>query len=108
MPLVQAWSAPAVRSASACAGSTQWRKAFAGDRDGHESRKGARRLVYHRLSEEERQRILLTSKQPQYASLPPGQIVLALADQVLYIGVDRPNAVWSWDITYLTTTVRGS
>ena len=38
------------------------------------------------LSEEERQRILLTCNQPEYASLPPGQIVPALADQKLFIG----------------------
>jgi putative transposase len=49
-------------------------------------RKGSSRLVGHRLSEQERQRILLTCNQPQYASLPPGQIVPALADQKLLIG----------------------
>ncbi len=64
----------------------RWRKAFAADRDGHDRRKGAARLVSHRLSEEERQRILLTCNQPQYAALPPGQIVPALADQGLYVG----------------------
>ena len=32
------------------------------------------------LSEEERQRILLTCNEPQYASLPPGQIVPILAE----------------------------
>ena len=119
----------------------RWRKAFVGDGDGKDRRKGSPRLVVHRLSEEERQRILLTCNQPEYASLPPGQIVPALADQGLYIGsessfyrvlhqagqchrrgrarlpqeprsvprlmADRPNAVWSWDITYLPTTVRG-
>jgi hypothetical protein len=36
--------------------------------------------VAHRLSEEERQRILLTCNEPKYASLPPGQIVPDLAD----------------------------
>jgi transposase-like protein len=59
----------------------RWRKAFLGDCDGHDRRKGSPRLVLHRLSEEERQRILLTCNQPEYASLPPGQIVPALADQ---------------------------
>ena len=62
----------------------RWRKAFAGDRDGNDRRKGSDRHVAHRLSEEERQRILLTCNQPQYAVLPPGQIVPALADQGLY------------------------
>jgi len=119
----------------------RWRRQFAGDGDGVDRRHGSHRLVSHRLSEEERQRILLTCNQPEYASLPPGQIVPALADQGLYIGsessfyrvlhqagqchrrgrarlpqesrsvprlrADRPNAVWSWDITYLPTTVRG-
>lgn len=64
----------------------RWQKAFAGDRDGKDRRKGALRLASHRLSEEERQRILLTCNKPEYASLPPGQIVPALADQGLYIG----------------------
>ena len=119
----------------------RWRKAFQGDGDGKDRRKGSPRLVVHRLSEEERQRILLTCNQPEYASLPPGQIVPALADQGLYIGsessfyrvlhqagqchrrgrarlpqeprsvprlrADGPNRVWSWDISFLPTTVRG-
>ena len=119
----------------------RWRRAFAGDGDGEDRRKGSARLVSHRLSEEERQRILLTCNQPEYASLPPGQIVPALADQGQYIGsessiywvlhqagqcqrrgrarppqpprtvprlrADGPNQLWSWDITYLPTTVRG-
>ena len=119
----------------------RWRKDLIGDGGGHDRRKGSHRLVSHKLSEEERQRILLTCNQPEYASLPPGQIVPALADQGIFIGsessfyrvlhahgqvhrrgrarppqeprsvprlrADRPNAVWSWDITYLPTTVRG-
>jgi len=64
----------------------RWRKASADDGDGHDRRKGSPRLVLHRLSEEELQRILLTCNQVDYASLPPGQIVLALADEGLYIG----------------------
>jgi transposase InsO family protein len=104
-------------------------------------RKGSHRVISHRLTEEERQRILLTCNQPEFAALPPGQIVPILADQSLYIGSERsfyrvlhtngqvhrrgrarppqeprdvprleargPNQVWSWDITYLPTTVRG-
>jgi hypothetical protein len=35
-------------------------------------RKGSPRLVLHKLSEEERQLILLTCNQAEYASLPPG------------------------------------
>ena len=119
----------------------RWRKDFIGDGGGHDRRKGSQRLVSHKLSEEERQRILLTCNQPEYASLPPGQIVPALADQGIFIGSESsfyrvlhaygqvhrrgrarppqepravprlraagPNQVWSWDITYLPTTVRG-
>jgi len=95
----------------------------------------------HRLTAEERQRILLTCNQPQYAALPPSQIVPDLADQGIFIGSESsfyrvlhehdqvhrrgrarppqeprrvprmratgPNQVWSWDISYLPTTVRG-
>ncbi len=119
----------------------RWRRAFVADGDGKDRRKGSPRLVVHRLSEQERQRILLTCNQPAYASLPPGQIVPALADQGLYFGsessfyrvlhqagqchrrerarltqeprsvprlrADGPNQVWSWDISFLPTTVRG-
>ena len=44
-------------------------------------RKGSARHVPHRLSEQERQQILTVCNKPQYASLPPAQIVPALADQ---------------------------
>jgi putative transposase len=64
----------------------RWRNAFADDGDGHDRCKGSPRLVWHRLSEEERQRILLTCNQAEYASLPPSQIAPALADQGLYFG----------------------
>ena len=56
----------------------RWRKALIADGDGHDRRKGSPRLVSHKLSDEERQRILLTCSQAEYASLPPGQIVPAL------------------------------
>jgi transposase InsO family protein len=119
----------------------RWRVAFLGDGDGQDRRKGSPRLVSHRLSEEEHQRILLTCNQSAYASLPPGQIVPDLADQGLYLAsessfyrvlrqagqchrrgrarppqeprpvprlrTDGPNQGWSWDITYLPTTVKG-
>jgi transposase InsO family protein len=119
----------------------RWRRQFAGDGDGLDRRKSSQRLVSHRLSEEERQRILLTCNQPEFAALPPGQIVPILADRGLYIGSERSfyrvlndnsqvhrrgrakppqeprpvprleargaNEVWSWDITYLPTSVRG-
>ena len=119
----------------------RWRRQFAGNGDGLNGRKGSHRLVSHRLSDEERQRILLTCNEPEFAALPPGQIVPVLADRGLYIGSERsfyrvlhahgqahrrgrarppqdprpvprlrasgPNQVWSWDITYLPTSVRG-
>ena len=52
-------------------------------------RKGSHRYVAHRLSEEERQRILLTCNEPEFAALPPGQIVPILADRGLFIGSER-------------------
>ena len=119
----------------------RWRKAVMGDGGKHDRRKGSQRLLADKLSDEERQRILLTCNQAEHASLPPGQIVPALADQGLYIGSESSfyrvlhahgqvhrrgrarspqeprtvprlraagaNQVWSWDITYLPTTVRG-
>jgi transposase len=119
----------------------RWRRQFAGDGGGVDRRKGSQRNVAHRLSAEERQRILLTCNEPEFAALPPGQIVPILADRGRYIGSERsfyrvlhahgqahrrgrarppqeprpvprlraagPNQVWSWDITYLPTTVRG-
>ena len=119
----------------------RWRRQFAGNGDGLDGRKDSHRLVSHRLSDEERQRILLTCSEPEFAALPPGQIVPVLADRGLYIGSERsfyrvlhahgqahrrgrarppqdprpvprlrasgPNQVWSWDITYLPTSVRG-
>ncbi len=119
----------------------RWRRQFTGDGDGLDGRKGSHRLVSHRLTDEERQRILLTCNQPEFSALPPGQIVPILADRGLYIGSERsfyrvlhahgqahrrgrarppqeprpvprlradgPNQVWSWDITYVPTSVRG-
>ena len=67
----------------------RWRRQFAGDGDGVDRRKGSHRQVAHRLSEEERQRILLTCNEPEFAALPPGQIVPVLADRGLYIGSER-------------------
>jgi hypothetical protein len=125
----------------------RWRRQFAGDEDGLDRRKGSPRLVSHRLTQEERQRILLTCNQPEFTALPPGQIVPILADRGFYnsfgedcvfgserssclvlhadmvrrtgggppqeprpvprLHSDGPNQVWSWDITYLPTSVRG-
>lgn len=93
------------------------------------------------LSETERQAVLAVCNRPEYAALPPSQIVPRLADQGLYLASEStfyrvlraadqqqrrgrsqkphrhpaptthiahaPNQVWSWDITYLPTAVRG-
>jgi putative transposase len=62
----------------------RWKRQFAGDGDGLDRRKGSPRLVPHRLTQEERQRILLTCHQPEFAALPHGQIVPILTDRGLY------------------------
>ena len=46
-------------------------------------------MVTDRLTAEERQRILLTCNQPEFAALPPEKIVPPLADRGLYIGSER-------------------
>jgi len=60
------------------------RRQFVGDGGGVDRRKGSCRQVAHRLSKEERQRTLLTCNEPEFAALPPGQIVPVLADRGLY------------------------
>lgn len=93
------------------------------------------------LTEVERHAILSLCNSPEYADLPPSQIVPRLADQGCYLASERtfyrvlhaanqqnrrgrsqrphrhptptthaakaPNQVWSWDITYLPSSVRG-
>lgn len=99
-----------------------------------------RRVPANRLSEREREAILEMVNQPEFAHLPPSQIVPALADRGLYLASESslyrilreakqlhhrarsrapchkrpqpfeataPNQVWSWDITYLATTLKG-
>ena len=95
----------------------------------------------NKLSEAERQAILRTCNQAEYASLPPGQIVPQLADQGVYLASEStfyrvlkahdqlhrrgrarpprkaarpttyvasgPKQVWSWDITYCASKIRG-
>ena len=93
------------------------------------------------LSEVERQAIVTLCNSPEYAHLPPSQIVPRLADQGRYLASEAtfyrvlratgqqqhrgrsqrprryaaptthaakaPNQVWSWDITYLPSPIRG-
>jgi len=95
----------------------------------------------NKLSAEERRQVLDICNQPQYASLPPSQIVPKLADQGIYLVSESsfyrilraanqlhrrgrakapqpsrapsthiaqaPNEVWTWDISYLPSTVTG-
>lgn len=95
----------------------------------------------NKLSAEERRQVLDTCNQPQYASLPPSQIVPKLADEGIYLASESsfyrilhaenqlhhrgrakapqasrapsthiaqaPNEVWTWDISYLPSTVTG-
>jgi putative transposase len=117
----------------------RWREEAQIKADG---RQGAaqRREPANKLSTQERQQILTIANQPEFAHLPPSQIVPALADRGVYIASESsfyrvlrqahqlthrgkarapthqrplplqataPNQVWSWDITYLATRVRG-
>ena len=61
------------------------RSQFAGNGDGMDRRKGSHRHVAHRLSEKERMRVLLTWNGPEFAALPPEEIVPILADRGLFI-----------------------
>ena len=95
----------------------------------------------NKLSEEERKTILDTCNEPEYANLPPSQIVPILLDEGIYLGSEasyyrvlkqagqlhhrgrsqapknvakptsytahKANEVWSWDITYCASTVKG-
>src|SRR5690625_7601086 len=59
----------------------RWR----GASDLTDRRKGADKFCQHALSEAEKAHIVEVSNQPEYASLPPGQIVPRLADAGIYI-----------------------
>lgn len=95
----------------------------------------------NKLSKEEVQKILDVCNRPEYASLPPSQIVPTLLDKGEYFGSEAtfyrvlrqhgqlnhrgrsqaarhkskpksyaatgPNQVWTWDITYLSSTIIG-
>ena len=101
---------------------------------------GAQREPANKLCEQERRQILDIANEAEFASVPPSQIVPALADRGVYIASESsfyrvlreadqlarrgkakpaarqrprplqasaPNQLWSWDITYLATTIKG-
>ncbi len=117
----------------------RWRESGEVKTDGRKHAK-RRNEPANKLSEHERRHILDVANAPEFAHLPPSQIVPMLADQGLYIAsessfyrvlreakqlahrgkakpatrqrpkplqADAPNQLWSWDITYLATTVKG-
>lgn len=117
----------------------RWRQGDAVKADGRKA--GALgRVPANKLAEEERAEILATANAPQFAHLPPSQIVPLLADAGCYLASESsfyrvlreekqlthrnrakapknkrpepvtataPNQLWSWDITYFSTTVKG-
>ncbi len=117
----------------------RWREGGDVKADGRKQA-GARRVPANKLTAHERQQILDRANAPEFAPLPPSQIVPALADQGRYIASESsfyrvlreadqlahrgkakpstcqrpkplqasaPHQLWSWDITYLATTVKG-
>lgn len=114
----------------------RWRKAEGGE----DKRQGPGRPPSHRLSEEERKRVLELANSKEFRDLSPKQIVPKLADRGDYVASEStfyrvlrdndmivhrepskpatssrpkehvargPNEVWSWDITYLKTPIKG-
>lgn len=108
---------------------------------GEDRRKGPGAPPAHKLTEEERQRVLDTANSVAFRDLSPRQIVPLLADARVYIASEStfyrvlredgqlahrgrarpakaarppehiargPNEVWSWDITYLRSAVKGA
>lgn len=107
----------------------------------HDGRKGAKKKVPRKLTEEERQKVKDTACEKQYKDLNPYEIVALLAENGTYIASERtfyrilkaggllhhrgntkpaikkpepdelvatgPSQIWSWDITWLRSDVRG-
>ncbi len=99
------------------------------------------RVPHNKLSAIERQRILISVNQNDYADLSPAKLVPTLADKGIYLGSEstiyrilkaegqlnhrqkskprkksntpmplvatRPNQIYSWDITYLPSSIKG-
>ncbi len=114
----------------------RWRRS----KKNQDKRKGSKRRVANKLSEAEKNQILVVVNSPAYCDLPPCRIVPMLADDNVYIASESsiyrllrerkqlahrqltkpiknkkptpceakgPNQVWSWDITYIPSQVRG-
>jgi transposase InsO family protein len=117
----------------------RWRKQGGVKADGRKYAARSR-IPANKLSAQERKQIITIANQPQYANMPPSQIVPVLADSGCYIASEStfyrvlqeanqlthrgkaklpthkkpepleatgPNQLWSWDITYLATNVKG-
>ena len=117
----------------------RWREEGEVKADGRQQA-GQQREPANKLSEEERLQILAIANAPEFACIPPSQIVPILADHGRYIASEssfyrilheadqvahrgkakvpkrhRPiplkasaaNQLWSWDITYLASTIKG-
>lgn len=115
----------------------RWRAESGGD----DRRRGPKSAPEHKLTAEERARVLETANCPEFRNLSPRQIVPRLADRNEYVASESsfyrilqeegqlahrqhvrparrhrpkehvargPNEVWSWDITYLRSPVRGA
>lgn len=117
----------------------RWRQGGTVKADGRKAA-ARNRVPANKLTDEERDEILGTVNAPEFAHLPPSQIVPLLADKGRYLASESsiyrllreekqlthrgrakapkhkrpepvtataPNQLWSWDITYLKTTVMG-
>ena len=105
-----------------------------------DKRKYAKHKPANKLSADEVSEVVRVVTSPEYADLPPSQIVPKLADNGIYMASEStfyrilkrekllahrgrakspnryrpktyiatgPNQVWTWDITYLKTTIKG-
>ena len=117
----------------------RWREAGEVKADVRRQAAGQRESA-NKLSHDERRQILAIANEPEFARMPPSQIVPILADRGCYVAsessfyrvlreadqlshrgkaraprhhrpwplqADAANQLWSWDITYLATTVKG-
>lgn len=64
----------------------RWGIALEVDGFSQDRRKGSARMVAHRFSAEERQKLLSTVNDPRFADLTPAQIVPILAEEGVYVG----------------------